>query len=383
MTAQIPDSLLWQGHKYSLCVLPLNILFARIQPRPQFQSTSTANWRGYTASWIIEDGKLLLAKINGNLDGGPRRYSFLSDEKPQFGYGTGRYQNLIARIEALPTDGADNRVSNSDWQGSSIPDENGFIPDSAKLAIDLSSLMSLPPKPHFAGWYSGLLRCSYGEQLKYVHGGFGSEYAFDLVIQIEAGIVVKHWIIDNRPGIQARKNQEKIKNTCFSALPDQQNGDALAIQDPVAALNQFSAEHGNMLSAAIRKTIMGHFKKKFIFKEVGDEADLNMRFEFDKAVHAEHRAYMSACVLISIKRKAKDYPDMDLGEYIQIMGMHISFIGDADEVLHKIDIPDHDHLDWALSNLRNMIQLASEEKFDLIGFSHGMARELTSDEELR
>ncbi len=378
MTAQIPDTLFWKGREYSLCVLPLNLLFARMQPRPQFESTSTANWRGYKAHWKIEDNKLSLQSISGTLDSAPRRHSFLSDEKPQFGFGTERYQKLISQIKELPKDDSGIILSTLEWNGAYISDENGFIPKAAALAIDVASLMTIPNQPHFAAWYSGLLRCPYGEQLKYVHGGFGSKYRYDLMVQIESGHVKEHWIVDNQPGFQAREDREKIKNTCFSAILAAGGGDLSGTEQPIAALNQASFGYGNKLAEAIRHTIINHFRIRFIAQDVGDEADLVMRYEYEKAIYAEERAYMSACTLVSMKQKAIDYADMDLGTYLQIMEMNLPFLSDAQEILHKFDLTEDDYLEWATENLKNMAKFASNGEFELIGFSHGILRGLTS-----
>lgn len=377
MTAQVPDRLFWKGREYSLCVLPLNLLFARMQPRPQFESTSTANWRGYRAYWKIEGKKLFLQSISGTLDSGPRRYSFISDEKPQFGFGIERYQKLIAQIEKLPKDDSETRLSTLEWNEAYISDENGFIPKAAALAIDIDSLINISEQPHFAAWYSGLLRCPYGDQLNYVHGGFGSKYTFDLVLQIESGIVKDYWIIDNRPGFQAHEDREKIKNTCFSAIIAATDGDLSGANHPISALNQSSFNYGNKLAEAIRQTIVNHFRRKFVAQTVGDEADLMMRYEYEKAIHAEKRAYMSACTLVSMKDKASDHANMELGLYLKIMEMNLLYLVDTVEFLHRLEIPNDNHLEWALQNLKGMEKLASDEKFELIGFSHGLLRGLT------
>ena len=52
--------------------------------------------------------------------------------------------------------------------------------------------------PLFAGWYSGVLRVPRGERVQYVHMGFESKFERDLLIQIEAGRMVRTWEVDNK-----------------------------------------------------------------------------------------------------------------------------------------------------------------------------------------
>jgi hypothetical protein len=53
-------------------------------------------------------------------------------------------------------------------------------------------------EPLFAEWFSGTLRIPRGELLRYVHGGFQSEYEADLLIGIKNGRVVSRRLRNNR-----------------------------------------------------------------------------------------------------------------------------------------------------------------------------------------
>jgi hypothetical protein len=68
MTAQISDLIWIDGERQSLCVLPLYVLFDAMPHRPHFQARTTANWRGYQASWWIEADWLWLVGLSGKLD---------------------------------------------------------------------------------------------------------------------------------------------------------------------------------------------------------------------------------------------------------------------------------------------------------------------------
>ncbi len=52
--------------------------------------------------------------------------------------------------------------------------------------------------PILADWFSGVLRVPQGEEIEYVHMGFGTVYEQELRIRIENGVVVKSRSIDNR-----------------------------------------------------------------------------------------------------------------------------------------------------------------------------------------
>lgn len=53
-------------------------------------------------------------------------------------------------------------------------------------------------EPLFADWVTGVLRIPEGEQLHYVHMGFGSVYEYERHIKLVDGLVVDERIIDNR-----------------------------------------------------------------------------------------------------------------------------------------------------------------------------------------
>ncbi len=52
----------------------------------------------------------------------------------------------------------------------------------------------------FAHWFTGELRIPDGEQLKYVHMGFGCEYERDIIINMKKGVVQNVCIQSNTAG---------------------------------------------------------------------------------------------------------------------------------------------------------------------------------------
>ena len=134
----------------------LEAKFSKIPRRPQAfheGSMSTANWRGYVASWTIESDRLLLAKV---------------EQEHQ--------------IELVPNDRKERESRRPEWEMREIPIER-----------------ILPGKtlPVFAEWYSGRLKIPQGEMTRYVHMGYGSEYERELLIEIRNGVVVGRAEISN------------------------------------------------------------------------------------------------------------------------------------------------------------------------------------------
>lgn len=129
MTAQATEILLHSGEELALACEPLEVLFRLTGRRPHLQIHSTACWRGYVGTWAIASERLYLVGIRGHLDDG--RVAMVRDMFP----------------------GATDRL--------------------------------------FAHWYSGELRCPRGKLLEYVHGGFGSTYERDLLMDVERGVVKK------------------------------------------------------------------------------------------------------------------------------------------------------------------------------------------------
>lgn len=97
---------------------------------------SSANWRGYTASWEIADGQLVLRDVT----------------------------LLVA-----------------------AGDSGDYAPKSI-----LGDLFPSTAAPVVADWYSGALIVPDGEITHYVHMGYGSSYERYQVLRVAAGRVVEH-----------------------------------------------------------------------------------------------------------------------------------------------------------------------------------------------
>lgn len=71
-TVQIPDHLIYEGKKYRIFSYPspLESYYGPKRPRPNFQRNTTANMRGYSATWEIVKGALYLKQISARLEQG-------------------------------------------------------------------------------------------------------------------------------------------------------------------------------------------------------------------------------------------------------------------------------------------------------------------------
>jgi len=127
MTAQFSELLMLEGQQHALCSYPLASYFALGGESVAFRASSTALSRGYIGTWEILDQRLYLIRLQG----------WLEDESP----------------------------------------------------VSLETVFSGYPERVFSHWFSGTLRLPQGQLLHYVHGGFGSCYEQDLLIDVTRGVV--------------------------------------------------------------------------------------------------------------------------------------------------------------------------------------------------
>ncbi len=142
MTAQRPDTLIYEGQGYAIYTEPLEAYFGLGNRRPAFRSPHTGLWRGYLATWQIEADLLYLVDLEA-------------------------------------------------WLGD-ISGEGPLTP------AGMNILFPDAPGPMLADWYSGVLRVQMGELVQYVHMGYQSVYEQELLLTVENGRVVGKEVIDNR-----------------------------------------------------------------------------------------------------------------------------------------------------------------------------------------
>jgi len=63
-TDQVRDTMTFAGQRCSMLELPLNDFLRRLPVIPRFDVPSTANYKGYTATWEVRDSRLCLASFS-------------------------------------------------------------------------------------------------------------------------------------------------------------------------------------------------------------------------------------------------------------------------------------------------------------------------------
>jgi len=139
MTAQVSESLIYKGTEYSMFTEPLGGYLAH-HPSIQFESYSTACWRGYYGSWEVKGS-------------------------PEHGYG-------LYLIEF-----------------------SGHLPNQQDVGLDY--LFPNSPEGVFAHWFTGEIRCPFGDLLNYVHMGYASTYQKDLILEFRRGLLISERIVEN------------------------------------------------------------------------------------------------------------------------------------------------------------------------------------------
>ncbi len=157
MTAQAGEKLIYNGQEYHLATEPLNPYLEK--NKIKFVAPSTACWRGYYGSWLIESNKLYLT-------------------------------NLIAYAQIQTNE-------RTRFNGVEVGLEYLF-PNQDKV---------------FAEWFSGTLRIPYGKMIYYQYSGYDSIYEKEILLKIESGKLIYSDEIDNTHSI----NPERLK-TVFECL---------------------------------------------------------------------------------------------------------------------------------------------------------------------
>ena len=136
-TAQAPDAIEINDVKYRLNTNPLKKYLIKINWEiPERASISSANWRGYLASWKIKAGNLLLNDMTISVRSKTEEHSY----------------DDVSILESI------------------FPNKKEIIAD----------------------WYSGALIVPRGKMTNYVHMGYGSSYEKYTVLRISQGVVKEH-----------------------------------------------------------------------------------------------------------------------------------------------------------------------------------------------
>jgi hypothetical protein len=148
MTAQIGESILYNGEEHWMASEPLN-QYLQTRNDIELVSNSSACWRGYYGDWEIFDDQLYLIGLKAYIKG---------------------YREVGL---------------------------NYFFPQKQVV---------------FANWFSGEIRIPQGEMLDYVHYGYASLYEKDLFLVFNNGKLISKYEVDNSDEYEQRiiiKEEEK------------------------------------------------------------------------------------------------------------------------------------------------------------------------------
>jgi hypothetical protein len=136
MTAQEREKLFYKGIEFSLATEPLAQYFTKINNKPDFVISGTANWRGYVGTWEISNNKLYLTELKWNK----------------------AYREKVG-IEYI------------------FPGQNKV----------------------FADWFTGEIKIPHGKMLKYIHMGYASIFEKELYLNFINGNLIEERLIENDP----------------------------------------------------------------------------------------------------------------------------------------------------------------------------------------
>lgn len=187
MTAQVSDHLRFgrDGERRPLFTNPLQNFLQREGIGPRIDGMgflSTANYRGYVATFVLHDGRLWLEHLA--TDG----RSVLVAKQRQRWVPTADGRGQEKEVEAKASFEA--RAAVVDPQRRPFTVEGLFPPEMEGVMRDDDGRV-------LADWYSGELRVPLGDMVQYVHAGYVSQYERDRLIMIQSGSVVREWTREN------------------------------------------------------------------------------------------------------------------------------------------------------------------------------------------
>ena len=158
-TAQSPDYLVYKGKKHMLHSNPLEEYFKEYPERkPKTTMRSSALWRGYIATFEVKDKKIVLNDIKIRVD--------------------------FEKWKSVKNKVVDDYYKNED------EDE---IEDKVEVKVTWYQefINHLTRKDLVIDWFTGILVLPYGEEINYVHMGYGSTYENYILLEVEDGVITR------------------------------------------------------------------------------------------------------------------------------------------------------------------------------------------------
>ena len=176
-TAQAPDRLIYNGKEYAMFTNPMEVYFEKHpEKRPESEYRSTANWRGYIATFEIR-GKCMYVK--------DIEITIYNEEEDRY---IGK--NVL----------------------------NEIFPGQQEVKVD---------------WMTGLLVLPYGEIVNYVHMGYASTYEHYIILEIKEGKLTKEKKLDHEQYVEFKEKQFQAfrKTEEYERLKKELGGDRLGADE--------------------------------------------------------------------------------------------------------------------------------------------------------
>lgn len=158
-------------HKWQLLAKPLlcdSLMCAKLEKHlPQGRSVSTANWKGYTAYWMLHENMLYLHHI----------------KVPMYDKKNAKDYTIYLTLDTLKTI---------------------FPTYDTKYGIE-------------ARWYNEKTRAAKGELIRYEHGGFDRNYSEEYVMTFENGKLKEKHLYHNKV-LQKNLNESNFGNAIFNSF---------------------------------------------------------------------------------------------------------------------------------------------------------------------
>lgn len=208
-TAQVPDLIIYNGDTLALYSNPLEDFYTNNNPRPKSfvmdGCWSSACWRGYQATWLLENNILYLVKIGSCCFG----YKYELNDSILNALQQVIPAEIVSKLREPKTTKLTitYRMSEyNEWEfdkllkkklgKSTFRKYKDLIFQYARQTERSADLSQLFKERYENGrvradWFSGMLRVPKGKRLQYVHMGYMSTYEYELTFEVDKGNVIE------------------------------------------------------------------------------------------------------------------------------------------------------------------------------------------------
>lgn len=169
MTAQTSDAIFFEGRWFALACEPLGLWLDRRKNRSlRFKRAHTACWRGYSAQWKVERGRLFLTRFSARL-------------------ANGRYAGLPTLFQ--------------NYSEQFLTESGAYDPANQGPG-------------RFAFWVTGIVDCHVGKLMRYEHAGYASRHEGTLELHFDRGFLIGQSIVRHDIAGKAFSDDDEFADLC-------------------------------------------------------------------------------------------------------------------------------------------------------------------------